>query len=784
MLTIPTKQEPTKQAPIIVDAPVPTKGIYQSPPIIAQPGQAPIPTQPTTKGQPVRTTGGIKPPMPAPAPAEEPSTVKTLFSEYFPETKREPTSPYESPPIIAQPGQIPQVTPTDPVGTTTSRGPFIDSGPIIAQPGGMLPIPSTPPPRVDDGRTVEEGTEVRATEQFDEMGQQPTVVPPPPSAPDDDGGFVEEGGEVRATEDFEAMGQQAGTPAPAPAQAAVDPRELFTPDPSPPVEAAPEGMFTFIEGRERVQGGAPMFLYDQMSEPEQVSVDDLRAYYNDPEKVNRLPEVFGTFENYLAYMQEREELLRSGEYTVGNWSEADPGLSLDQRLILEGEDLWQSADPNDPSNPEYIQRQVNGAKYAAYENWINSDVNKALMQKYGVPPVVYSDSGDKFRWNGTAYVKTEDVKNEGVGHYFKMAVGAVMGYYLAPALSSAIGSATGATAGATTGGITAGGVASAAAGQALSSAIVQGVTTGSVDMDSLGTAALMGGLGYIGDTIAAEGLANATADTILSDAGVALDNAIWDTAEALGTDYDTVLRIGSGIATGALTGQDVEEIALDAIQTYTTSELQNLVRTTYADSMGNIDVDNVFREGETSIPIAALNPLIETAVGGAFGEDVGAEEIGEAILEGLTYRDPDAVDADMTLRFLDPGFDIDPSLLSQFETPEALRQLEDIARATGRNFEDLVRDVVRPIGEVGTAIAEQIPEVNVDLPEVDVEGPDIDLASIESPDLPSFDLPSIGGLGGGAGGATRFKRTDPGGITYDPTLPELYLIQPRSGMLV
>ena len=940
---------PTKQAPIIntPEPPKTTKGIYQSPPIIAQPGgmlpipepapePAPAPAPAPTKQQPVRTTGGIKPPMPTPAPTtpelilppevqnqlprkeiyqsppiiaqpggmlpippsaptpapqpapvvvpepepapepveivEEPSIVKSIFPEYFPEPEPEPIKQapiivgtpepvkttkgiYESPPIIAQPGQIPLappprpaietvvedevrpseivtddgiligsrtpeprepyidsgpiiaqpgttlpvpeptpvptpapapvpvLTPEPPAQTVERREPFIDSGPIIAQPGGMLPIPSTPPPRVDDDRVVEEGDEVRATEQFDEMGQQPTVVPPPPSAPDDAGGFVEEGGEVRATEDFEAMGQQAGTPAPAPAPAAVDPRELYLPDSRPPVEAAPEGMFTFIEGRERVKGDADTYLYNQISQnSEQVSIDDLRAYYNDPQKVNRLPEVFGTFDNYLAYMQEREELIRAGEYDIGNWGDSREGLSQEQLMILEGEDLF--IDPTTGVDKTTAEQYKRYAQRSGYERWLNSDANKALMEKYGVDPVVYSGSGDKFEWNGTAYVKTQDVKNPGFGDYFKMAVGAAMGYYLAPALSSAIGGATGATTGAAAGGVTAGGVASAAAGQALSSAIVQGITTGKVDMGSLGTAALMGGLGYIGDTIAAEGLANATADTILADAGVALDNAIWDTAEALGTDYDTVLRIGSGIATGALTGQDVEEIALNAVQTYTTSELQNLVRTTYADSMGNIDVDNVFREGETSIPIAALNPLIETAVGGAFGEDVGAEEIGEAILEGLTYRDPDAVDEDMTLRFLDPGLDIDPSLLSEFETPEALRQFEDIVRAAGRETEDVVREIVSPLGDIGTAIGQPIGEALASLedaireliPEVETpELPEVDLPSVETPDLPSVDLPSIGmpQLAGGGGG--MFRRTALPQLSY--ATPELMQIQ-------
>ena len=875
MLTIPTKQEPTKQAPIVVDAPVPTKGIYQSPPIIAQPGQAPIPTQPTTKGQPVRTTGGIKPPMPAPAPApapvEEPSTVKTLFSEYFPETKREPTSPYESPPIIAQPGQlplappprpvietvvedeirpseivtddgrligsgtttprepfidsgpiiaqpgttlpvpepapvpapapapVPVLTPEPPVQTVERREPFIDSGPIIAQPGGMLPIPSTPPPRVDDDRTVEEGTEVRATEQFDEMGQQPTVVPPPPSAPDDDGGFVEEGGEVRATEDFEAMGQQAGTPAPAPAQAAVDPRALYLPDPRPPVEAAPEGMFTFIEGRERVKGDADTYLYNQISQnSEQVSIDDLRAYYNDPEKVNRLPEVFGTFENYLAYMQEREELIRAGEYDIGNWGDSREGLSQEQLMILEGEDLF--IDPTTGVDKTSAERNKRYAQRSAYERWINSDANKALMEKYGVAPVVYSDSGDKFEWNGTAYVKTQDVRNPGFGDYFKAAVLGVMGAGIGSAVSTALfgtgAAAGGAGAAASGAGAGAGAAAGTAAGTAaattttgaflqgavsrvIGSAFAQGAATGSIDASQLLVAGITGGIGSVADGIKSGALA-----------GTALDNAVWDLSETLGASVEETASLLEGVATGAVTGGDVQSIVEGAVQQYTSSQIKNQLVNAFG---SEIDIPNVFDEDTTTIPISALDPFVETAVGAAFEGEINAEDVAQALYD---YSQEEG-----SFAFLDPGldlpdFDIDSSLLSQFETPEALRQFEDIVRAAGRETEDVVREIVSPLGDIGTAIGQPIGEALASLedaireliPEVETpELPEVDLPSVETPDLPSISFPSISisGLGGigGAGAAREFQRTDPGGITYDPTLPELYLIPPR-GMLV
>ncbi len=534
--------------------------------------------------------------------------------------------------------------------------------------------------------------------------------------------------------------------------------------------------FTFVEGIETGKG-SQNYLYGQEGEVQQLTVDQLRDYF-EGDNVNRLQEQFGSFDNYLAYMTEREQLIQSGDYSVGNWAEADAGFTEDQEMILEG-DADLTIDASDPTqNLENIRRQQTSSQSGAYQNWLNSDTNQALLKKYGVNPDVYSDSGDRFKWNGSAYVKVEDT-GVGVSDYALAGMMAGAGAFLGPALSGAMGAGAGA---AGAGGITVGGVAGSAAGNALATAIVQGVVNGEVDTSSLASAALQGGLQYIGDAIKASGLAE-----VGGDLGAAADNAIWDMADRLGTDYDTVFNIGSDIASGAISGQDVEEIALNALQTYSTSEIQNLVRETYANSMGNIDVDNVFREGETTIPVAALNPLIETAVGGFFGEDVDAEDIARALYDSATYSDPDSVDADMTLRFLDPGIDLpDVDLfegtLPNFETPEEIKQIEDVARAVGSEAEDITRDVVRPIGEAAEEIKEALPHgttpdlgdgLNIEGPDIALpEGPDIDL-----PDGPDIDLPSIK-LTGGGGGSMLGGSPYMAGINYQLPQSQMILYKP------
>ena len=164
-----------------------------------------------------------------------------------------------------------------------------------------------------------------------------------------------------------------------------------------PVKQAPivTQTFTLIEGREKGDRDFQNYLYGQEGEPRQVTVNELRDYF-ESDDVNRLREMFGTFDNYLAYMTEREQLLQSGDLTIGNWSEADAGLTEDQEMILEG-DADLTIDPSDPGqNLENLIGQQRGARVAGYQNWLNSEANQALLQKYGVQSTVYSESGDKF----------------------------------------------------------------------------------------------------------------------------------------------------------------------------------------------------------------------------------------------------------------------------------------------------------------------------------------------------------------------------------------------------
>jgi len=697
----------------------------------------------------------VKTPAPVPAPTPAPTPVIQPGGIMQPVVKQ--------PPVV-----LGQTDPFDPAGgpvgtiSTVPTAPSPAATPVGPVENVQAPLEETKAPSVVETLFSEYfPSQTQTTVQTAPIGTPST---PPKQMPGESGPF-----------DPNAA-PPVPTTTPTPETGLAPPKPLPDTKDVAPVAPTTPATFTFFQGAETGDAN-PAALYNR-ADATQSSVEDLQEYFN-ADSSGMLRQAFGDFDNYLAYMTEREQLIQSGDYDVGNWAEqgvTEAGLTEDQMMLFEGEDL--TVDPSDPTqNIQNIERSVGTSRQTAYDRWVNSEANQALLQKYGVNSTIYNQDGDRYEWNGSAYVKTMKVDDHAsVGDYMQIGIGVALGAALGPVLGGALtGGGTGAAAGSAAAGATGattttGAFVQGAVNQAIGSAVAQGVTTGSIDASTLATAAVTGGIGGVADGIASGDLA-----------GTAASNAIKDLSEVTGLSIEDTTNVVEGVLNGTVTGEDIEGIALNAVEGFTAGQIKNVLQDTLGDE---VNIENVFDESTTTIPTEALDPFVDTLVGAAFEGELQETDILKALV--------DYAQEGGSFGFLDPGLDlpdfgINTDLLSEFETPVWLRELEDFARATGREVEDVVRDVVRPIGEVGTAIAEQIPEVNVDLPEVDIEGPDIDLPSVDTPDLPSISFPSIsiGALGGmgGAGSAREFQRTDPGGITYDPTLPELYLIPPR-GMLV
>lgn len=184
--------------------------------------------------------------------------------------------------------------------------------------------------------------------------------------------------------------------------------------------------FTFFVGRESGGPNLSSLLNQTADSAQQVTAEELEAYFN-AEENDQLRNAFGSFENYLAYMTEREQLIQSGEYDAGNWGAAeDATLTDDQRMLLEGEDL--TVDPSDTQqNLEALERRQIQSRNNAYRNWENSEANQALLEKYGVSTQVITENGTTYRWNGSAYVKTYKDPSEDPKRAFIAAVTAAVG---------------------------------------------------------------------------------------------------------------------------------------------------------------------------------------------------------------------------------------------------------------------------------------------------------------------------------------------------------------------
>lgn len=188
----------------------------------------------------------------------------------------------------------------------------------------------------------------------------PTPAPAPAPAPQQTGPVGTPSSDPTKTQPGETGPFDPNAEPPAPAPAPEPEAELAPPKPLPDTKEPapePEGIttFTFFRGDETGDAN-PAALYNR-GESSQLSQEELKEYF-DADGSGMLRDSFGTFSNYLAYMTEREQLIQSGDYDVGNWDEYTGSLTEDELMLLEGEDLTQYGDDAASDMPELEQRRL------------------------------------------------------------------------------------------------------------------------------------------------------------------------------------------------------------------------------------------------------------------------------------------------------------------------------------------------------------------------------------------------------------------------------------------
>jgi hypothetical protein len=227
--------------------------------------------------------------------------------------------------------------------------------------------------------------------------------------------------------------------------------------------------------------------------------DQIRKEYQDS---GQLQDKFGSFDSYMGYINDSQDFVQSAE-----WMMANPEYKTGSKewAFLNGEDLAWKPGQREQIQQKIIQDRV-AARTSAFEQWMGGEAGSALMEKYGIEPLIQNDDGDKFKWTGSGYQKTYKVDDHlGPIDYGKMLIASGLAAGATPALASALGGIGGAALPAGVAGPSApliGGKLATGLAAGATNAASQGLLTGSIDPKSVLTSAVMAGInpgGYVAD---------------------------------------------------------------------------------------------------------------------------------------------------------------------------------------------------------------------------------------------------------------------------------------------
>ena len=247
---------------------------------------------------------------------------------------------------------------------------------------------------------------------------------------------------------------------------------------------------------QRENGGSQNLYWGNNSK--QVTASELEDLYNADDNA-RLRESFGTFDNYFAYMNERQDLIDSGDYKADWWNTGQP--------LVDVQGLGREGGQDDRALEMSIMQE--GARQGEIGYNAQSDIFNSLYEKYtGESTTKYLDNGARYDWNGSSFVLTQEAFGPHIGSMVGEAIpGIVLSAGLGPALANV--------------GLT--GTLNAAASGALGSAVGQGMLTGKIDLGDallagLQSGALSGFSDYLADS--ANQLDGSDLGGMLGDGGV------------------------------------------------------------------------------------------------------------------------------------------------------------------------------------------------------------------------------------------------------------------------
>ena len=241
-------------------------------------------------------------------------------------------------------------------------------------------------------------------------------------------------------------------------------------------------LYDYTASREGAHQGQ-LFFGNKTSK---LSEEELRSEFESDSNV-QLRSAFGSFDNYLAYMNERQDLIDSGGLKADWWDTGDALFDPET-----GYEVINEGDPNVDYKDQVMVLSAGGynsqaAMHDLYTKYTGQDITEART----------NERGDNYRWNGTSYVKTF-TNDGGFAKDFTLSLmTAAIGAAASPLLSAKLAGLGGAALPAGVAGPAAPLMSNAMAqglGAGITNAATQYALSGSVDPRSVLSAGVIGGL--------------------------------------------------------------------------------------------------------------------------------------------------------------------------------------------------------------------------------------------------------------------------------------------------
>jgi|5B_taG_2_1085324.scaffolds.fasta_scaffold00770_11 Ca2+-binding RTX toxin-like protein len=169
------------------------------------------------------------------------------------------------------------------------------------------------------------------------------------------------------------------------------------------VSDAEKDTFTVITSRAKGDASNPFGGSATSNETSQLVEMTEQELLQEFEDSGQLQQQFGSFDNYMGYINDSQEWVQSADWMLANPEYRPSDIEF---AVIEGEDLGYA-----PGQKEEVQQgitqDIKNARQSGYQQWMNEGAD--ILQKWGIRDTIYNDDGDQFKWTGSGYQKTYKV---------------------------------------------------------------------------------------------------------------------------------------------------------------------------------------------------------------------------------------------------------------------------------------------------------------------------------------------------------------------------------------